>query len=31
MRSRDLIQKVSSIAAARAELLSAIDYLFFGV
>jgi toxin CcdB len=31
MRSRDLIQKVSSIAAARAELLAAIDYLFFGV
>jgi toxin CcdB len=31
MRTRDLIQKVSSIAAARTELLAAIDYLFFGV
>ena len=31
MRSRDLIHKVDSIAAARAELLAAIDYLFFGV
>jgi toxin CcdB len=31
MRSRDLIEKVSSIATARAELLAAIDYLFFGV
>jgi len=31
MRSRDLVQKVSSIAAARTELLAAIDYLFFGV
>jgi toxin CcdB len=31
MRSRDLIQKVSSIASARTELLAAIDYLFFGV
>jgi toxin CcdB len=31
MRSRDLIQKVGSVAAARAELLAAIDYLFFGV
>ena len=31
MRSRDLVEKVSSIAAARTELLAAIDYLFFGV
>ena len=31
MRSLDLIEKVSSIATARAELLAAIDYLFFGV
>jgi toxin CcdB len=31
MRSRDLIEKVSSIATARAELLAAIDFLFFGV
>lgn len=31
MRSRDLIEKVSSAAAARTELLAAIDYLFFGV
>jgi toxin CcdB len=31
MRSHDLVQKVSSIAAARTELLAAIDYLFFGV
>lgn len=31
MRSRDLIEKVSSIAAARNDLLAAIDYLFFGV
>jgi toxin CcdB len=31
MRSRDLIEKVSSVAAARTELLAAIDYLFFGV
>jgi toxin CcdB len=31
MRSRDLIEKVSSVAAARAELLAAIDYLFFGI
>jgi len=29
IRTRDLIEKVSSIAAARAELLAAIDYLFF--
>jgi toxin CcdB len=31
MRSRDLIQRVGSVAAERAELLAAIDYLFFGV
>ena len=31
MRSRDLVEKVSSVADARAELLAAIDYLFFGV
>jgi toxin CcdB len=31
MRSRDLKQKVTSIASARAPLLAAIDYLFFGV
>lgn len=31
IRSRDLIEKVSSIANARTELLAAIDYLFFGV
>jgi toxin CcdB len=31
MRSRDLIEKVTSIATARTELLAAIDYLFFGV
>jgi toxin CcdB len=31
MRSRDLTEKVGSIAASRAELLAAIDYLFFGV
>jgi toxin CcdB len=31
VRSRDLTEKVASIAAARNELLSAIDYLFFGV
>ena len=31
MRSRDLIEKISSIAAARTELLAAIDHLFFGV
>jgi toxin CcdB len=31
MRSRDLIEKVSSVASARNELLAAIDYLFFGV
>jgi toxin CcdB len=31
MRSQDLIEKVSSVASARTELLAAIDYLFFGV
>ena len=31
MRSRDLIEKISSLATARTELLAAIDYLFFGV
>jgi toxin CcdB len=31
MRSRDLTDKVKSAAAARTELLAAIDYLFFGV
>jgi toxin CcdB len=31
VRSRDLGKPHSSIAAARGELLAAIDYLFFGV
>jgi toxin CcdB len=31
MRSRDLVEKITSIASARSELLAAIDYLFFGV
>jgi toxin CcdB len=31
VRSRDLTEKVASIATARTELLAAIDYLFFGV
>jgi toxin CcdB len=31
VRSRDLGKRHSSIAAARSELLAAIDYLFFGV
>jgi hypothetical protein len=31
LRARDLTQHVSSIAGARADLLAAIDYLFFGV
>jgi toxin CcdB len=31
VRSRDLAEKISSIAAARTELLAAIDHLFFGV
>jgi len=31
MRTRDLVEKISSVATARTELLAAIDYLFFGV
>ncbi len=31
IRSRDLAASISSIAAARRDLLAAIDYLFFGV
>ena len=31
VRSRDLVEKVASVAAARSELLAAVDYLFFGV
>jgi toxin CcdB len=31
VRHRDLGVRVHSLAAARAELLAAIDYLFFGV
>jgi toxin CcdB len=31
MRSRDLVEKIASVASARSELLAAIDYLFFGV
>lgn len=31
IRSRDLVEKVSSVATARSELLAAIDYLFSGV
>jgi toxin CcdB len=31
MRSRDLIEKVGSIATSRPELLAAIDYLFSGL
>jgi toxin CcdB len=31
MRSRDLIEKAGSIASARADLLAAVDFLFFGV
>jgi toxin CcdB len=31
VRSRDLVEKVGSIATARSELLAAIDYLFSGV
>jgi toxin CcdB len=31
MRSRDLSKRHCSVAAAHAELLAAIDYLFFGV
>jgi toxin CcdB len=31
MYSKDLVQRHGSIAVSRAELLAAIDYLFFGV
>jgi hypothetical protein len=31
MQSRDLKERSGSIAAARSEVLAAIDYLFFGV
>jgi len=31
VRRSDLNQRVSSLAAARTDLLAAIDYLFFGV
>jgi len=31
MRSRDLGKSVSSVATARADILAAIDYLFFGI
>ena len=31
MRSRDLVEKVSSVASERKELLAAVDYLFFGI
>jgi toxin CcdB len=31
VRSRDLVEKICSIATARTELLGAIDYLFFGI
>jgi toxin CcdB len=31
MRRRDLSQRVCSLAGSRAELLAAIDHLFFGV
>ena len=31
MRSRDLLEKIASLATTRTELLAAIDYLFFGV
>jgi len=31
IRARDLPQRHCSVAAARGELLAAIDYLFFGV
>jgi hypothetical protein len=31
VRSRDLQEKVGSVAAERRELLAAIDHLFFGV
>ena len=31
MQTRDLKERCGSLAAARSELLAAIDYLFFGV
>jgi toxin CcdB len=31
VRSRDLPERLGSIASARSELLAAVDYLFFGV
>jgi toxin CcdB len=31
VRTRDLAKRLGSIAAARSDLLAAIDYLFFGV
>ena len=31
MNSHDLMKRHGSLAAARGELLAAIDYLFFGV
>ncbi len=31
MQTRDLKERSGSVAAARSELLAAIDYLFFGV
>jgi toxin CcdB len=31
VRTRDLMKRRGSLAAARGELLAAIDYLFFGV
>jgi hypothetical protein len=31
MRSRDLTERRCSIAESRAEILGAIDYLFFGI
>jgi hypothetical protein len=31
VRTRDLMKRDGSLAAARGELLAAIDYLFFGV
>ena len=31
LQARDLKERSASIAAARSELLAAIDYLFFGV
>jgi len=31
LRSRDLMERRSSVASARGDLLAAIDYLFFGI